>query len=67
MPYRLATPQCITSKGVGRGREIRTPDILLPKQVRYQAALYPVTHKLELHHLLGYALHLLSCPQTTES
>ena len=27
---------------VGRGREIRTPDILLPKQARYQTALYPV-------------------------
>ena len=27
----------------GRGREIRTPDILLPKQARYQAALYPVS------------------------
>ena len=26
---------------VGRGREIRTPDFLLPKQARYQAALYP--------------------------
>ena len=25
----------------GRGRGIRTPDILLPKQVRYQTALYP--------------------------
>ncbi len=25
----------------GRGRGIRTPDILLPKQARYQAALYP--------------------------
>ena len=25
----------------GRGREIRTPDILLPKQARYQTALYP--------------------------
>ena len=24
----------------GRGREIRTPDILLPKQTRYQTALY---------------------------
>jgi hypothetical protein len=24
-----------------RGREIRTPDILLPKQTRYQTALYP--------------------------
>ena len=26
---------------VGRGRGIRTPDILLPKQARYQTALYP--------------------------
>jgi hypothetical protein len=26
----------------GRGGEIRTPDTLLPKQVRYQAALHPV-------------------------
>ncbi len=26
---------------IGRGREIRTPDILLPKQARYQTALYP--------------------------
>ena len=25
----------------GRGGEIRTPDILLPKQARYQAALHP--------------------------
>ena len=28
----------------GRGREIRTPDILLPKQARYQTALYPVNY-----------------------
>ena len=27
----------------GRGRGIRTPDILLPKQARYQTALYPGT------------------------
>ena len=27
---------------IGRGGEIRTPDILLPKQARYQTALYPV-------------------------
>ncbi len=25
----------------GRGREIRTPDILVPNQARYQTALYP--------------------------
>lgn len=28
----------------GRGRGIRTHDPLLPKQVRYQAALYPDIH-----------------------
>ncbi len=27
----------------GRGGEIRTPDPLLPKQLRYQAALHPDT------------------------
>ena len=36
----------------GRGREIRTPDPLLPKQLRYQAALYPdwsyFTHFIKL-------------------
>ena len=30
----------------GRGREIRTPDILLPKQARYQTALYPAGPRL---------------------
>ncbi len=30
------------TKEIGRGREIRTPDILLPKQARYQTALDPV-------------------------
>ena len=29
-------------KPTGRGGGIRTPDILLPKQARYQAALHPV-------------------------
>ena len=29
------------AKKNGRGREIRTPDPLLPKQLRYQAALCP--------------------------
>ena len=32
----------------GRGREIRTPDILLPKQARYQTALYPDTPRFQL-------------------
>ncbi len=30
-----------TRRQDGRGRGIRTPDILLPKQARYQTALYP--------------------------
>ncbi len=30
-----------TDKGIGRGGGIRTLDILLPKQARYQAALRP--------------------------
>jgi hypothetical protein len=29
-------------RNIGRGGGIRTPDILLPKQTRYQAALHPV-------------------------
>lgn len=29
-------------KKIGRGRGIRTPDTLVPNQVRYQTALYPV-------------------------
>ena len=36
----LNHPPATASQG-GRGRGIRTPDTLLPKQVRYQAALYP--------------------------
>ena len=32
----------------GRGREIRTPDILHPKQARYQTALYPVSKLLQI-------------------
>lgn len=34
-------PVELRALGNGRGREIRTPDILLPKQARYQTALYP--------------------------
>src|SRR5690554_557228 len=30
-----------TRNEVGRGRGIRTPDTLVPNQVRYQTALYP--------------------------
>ena len=39
---KLKLPTCRERPAkVGRGREIRTPDILLPKQARYQTALYP--------------------------
>jgi hypothetical protein len=34
-------------KESGRGREIRTPDILLPKQARDQAALYPDYYQMQ--------------------
>ncbi len=41
-----ASTQATTMAGkYGRGREIRTPDILLPKQARYQTALYPVRRR----------------------
>ena len=42
----------VTAVNNGRGREIRTPDILLPKQARYQAALYPdILYKTSAHGL----------------
>ncbi len=34
-------PAELQARIIGRGRGIRTPDILLPKQARYQTALYP--------------------------
>ena len=39
---RDAAPVPPAARADGRGRGIRTPDILLPKQARYQTALYPV-------------------------
>ena len=41
-PYEMEYLQM--AQEIGRGREIRTPDILLPKQARYQTALYPEFH-----------------------
>ncbi len=38
---RMSTESVQLRLGDGRGRGIRTPDILLPKQARYQTALYP--------------------------
>ena len=37
----IGVDSTLTPAFVGRGRGIRTPDILLPKQARYQTALYP--------------------------
>ena len=47
-PYRSRITACSSARAVGdgRGRGIRTPDTLLPKQVRYQAALYPETSQI---------------------
>jgi hypothetical protein len=39
----------------GRGKGIRTPDILLPKQARYRTALYPDDAK---KHLVKGAFYL---------
>ena len=39
----LATLGCQGVQKNGRGGEIRTPDILHPKQARYQTALHPET------------------------
>ena len=35
-------PAELRAVSAGRGGEIRTPDILLPKQARYQTTLHPV-------------------------
>ena len=48
--HNILLTSSITRK-IGRGREIRTPDPLLPKQMRYQAALCPdffaLPHRLQ--------------------
>src|SRR5690606_26033532 len=43
LSYGRPWPDCRIG---GRGRGIRTPDILLPKQARYQTALYPAAGRL---------------------
>ena len=40
-PVELRAQLRRLSRHTGRGGEIRTPDILLPKQARYQATLHP--------------------------
>ena len=41
LSYRRNQVRPILKNKNGRDREIRTPDILHPKQARYQTALYP--------------------------
>ena len=40
-PKVSPTPSVALLRRCGRGGGIRTPDILLPKQARYQTALHP--------------------------
>ena len=44
LSYRRIQTLFIGSLLNGRGRGIRTPDPLLPKQMRYQTALFPENH-----------------------
>ena len=54
-PVELRAPDRIVASAAapccaqpdGRGRGIRTPDILLPKQARYQTALYPAGFRFQ--------------------
>ena len=41
LPADVRDPFQETTSQTGRGGEIRTPDPLLPKQMRYQTALHP--------------------------
>ncbi len=47
---RQAFSPCYANEGTGRGDWIRTSDLLLPKQMRYQAALHPEARSLAHHH-----------------
>ena len=46
--FAAGLPPAYNSIAIGRGGEIRTPDPLLPKQMRYQAALHPVVGTVNL-------------------
>ena len=48
---------------IGRGREIRTPDILLPKQARYQAALYPAIRSGPVYRVIRSAIIRIRQPK----
>ena len=39
--FRIVSDRSFNTLNVGRGGEIRTPDPLVPNQMRYQAALRP--------------------------
>ena len=40
-PKDASASNCCFIRRIGRGVEIRTPDLLRPRQARYQAALRP--------------------------
>ena len=49
---------------IGRGSWIRTNDPLLPKQMRYQTALYPeclAEHRPALYWLRSIDIHFMLC------
>ena len=46
----------------GRGGEIRTPDILVPNQARYQATLHPEGRKYSGILTAGQILSVKICP-----
>ena len=49
---------------IGRGERIRTSDILLPKQARYQAALRPAKYRTVRYHCIDvYASVKSNCPK----
>src|SRR5512140_2950397 len=56
-PDELRAPSESNPARAGRGGGIRTPDILLPKQVRYQTALHPaggiLTRQRSAHALIA--------------
>ena len=46
------------TKNTGRRGEIRTPDILLPKQARYQATLHAEGQKYSVNRAFGQFLYV---------
>ena len=51
-PKRIVASVAAAGTPDGRGRGIRTPDILLPKQARYQTALYPAINRCTMQRIV---------------